>query len=135
MTWYTASLIQTIKLKNSQQDIYPVYEDNILIEANSVKEAFEKADSIGIEVSQIDDQLELNGKPAEMVYMGVRKMIEIHDSLSTTDSLKIDKPYSGVEVSYSYLEVDSEEKLNQLAQGKAVVVNLIDLDDIKNRQI
>jgi hypothetical protein len=129
MTWYTASLIQTIKLKDGKQDIYPVYEDDILIEANSVEEAFEKADSIGIRVSEIDDHLELNGKPAMMVYMGVRKLIEIHDTLSTADSLKIDKPYSGVEVSYSYLEVDSEEKLNQLVQGKAVVVHLIDLDN------
>jgi len=127
MTWYTASIVQAIKLKEGKQEIYPVYENYVLIEADTVENAFNKADIIGKQVSEIDDQLTLNNKPATMVYMGVRKLIEVRNPLS--EELDVDKLHSGTEVSYSYMEVDSEKKLKRLAEGKAVVVNYIDLDN------
>ncbi len=134
MAWYTAGIIQAIKLKDGRQDIYPVYENYVLIEAGNVKDAFEKADLIGEKVSNIDDLLTLDDdQPAEMVYMGVRKLIEIHDSLSTPDELHMTRPAHGTEVSYSYMEVDSEDKLKQLVNRESVEVTYI--DDRKKRDV
>lgn len=122
MAWYTASLIQVIRLKEGRQEIFPVFENYKLIEASSVKEAFEKADKIGVLEESMDDTLRFCGKPAYYAYMGVRKMIEIWDDILT----------SGVEVSHSYMEVETEEQLKKLSEGKAVMVNYIDMDDMED---
>lgn len=127
MPWYTASIIISCRLKKGAQDIYPVYENFTLFEATSRKEALEKATQYAEEYSEIDDQLQLNGKPAYWKFEGIRKLIEIRDHLS--DELDVDRPKDGVEVSYSYMEVDSEKKLKELSEGRAVKVRYVDAAD------
>jgi hypothetical protein len=127
MPWYTASIIISCRLKKGAQDIYPVYENFTLFEATSRKEAHEKATQYAEEYSEIDDQLQLNGKPAYWKFEGIRKLIEIRDHLS--DELDVDRPKDGVEVSYSYMEVDSEKKLKELSEGRAVKVRYVDAAD------
>lgn len=127
MTWYTASIIISCRLKEGKQDVFPVYENFTLFEAVSRKEAIEKATLYAKEYAEIDDQLQLNGKSAYWKFEGIRKLIEIRNHLS--DELNTGQPDNGVEVSYSYMEVNSEEELKNLADGQAVVVRYVDAAD------
>lgn len=127
MTWYTASIVISCRLKEGRQDVFPVYENFTLFEAASRKEAFDKAVRYAKEYAEIDDQLQLNGKPAYWKFEGIRKLIEIRNHLS--DELDADRPENGVEVSYSYMEVGSEEDIRDLANGKPVEVRYIDAGD------
>jgi hypothetical protein len=127
MAWYTASILISCRLKETAQDIFPVYENFTLFEAASRKEAFEKAVQYAKKYAEIDDQLKLDGKPAYWKFEGIRKLIEIRNHLSY--ELDAEQPDSGVEVSYSYFEVDSEKKLEDLVQGKAVTLRYVDAAD------
>lgn len=127
MTWYTASIIISCRLKEGRQEVFPVYENFTLFKAGSRKEAFEKAVLYAKEYAEIDDQLQMNGKPAYWKFEGIRKLVEIRNYLS--DELDAERPENGVEVSSSYMEVDSEEELSDLAEGKAVGVRYVDAGD------
>ncbi len=127
MSWYTVSIIISCRLKGYDQGVFPVYENFTLFEADSSKQAYEKAKKYAEEYVAIDDNLRLNGKPAYWKFEGIRKIIEIRDHLS--DELDVDLPHNGVEVSYSYMEVNSEQELMKLANGDAVVIKYIDAAD------
>lgn len=127
MSWYTASIIISCRLKEGVQETYPVYENFTLFEAESRKKAVEKAQIYANEYIKIDDDLRLNGKPAYWKYEGLRKLIEIRDHLS--DKLDVEKPENGVELSYSYFEVNTKEELIDLAKGKAVLLRYVDAAD------
>ncbi len=125
MPWYTASIIISCRLKDGKQDVYPVYENFTLFEAKSREKAYDKATNYAKEYVQIDDQLKLNGRPAYWKFEGIRKLIEIRDHLS--DELDAERPVSGVELSYSYMEVDGEKNLVKLASGEAVNIYYVDM--------
>lgn len=127
MSWYTASIIVSCRLKAGKQDVYPVYENFTLFEADNREEALGKAADYAKEYVAVDDQLQLNGEPAYWKFEGIRKLIQIRDHLS--DELDADKPVSGVEVSYSYMEVNKKSQLKELVDGKAVIVRYIDMAD------
>lgn len=127
MTWYTASIIISCRLKENKQDVLPVYENFTLFEAESREEAFEKARQYAIEYAEIDDQLQLNGKPAYWKFEGIRKLIELRDHLS--DEYDVKQPDTGVELSYSYYEVEDEKQLTDLAEGKALGLRYVDAAD------
>jgi hypothetical protein len=127
MTWFTASIIVSCRLQEGHQDVIPVYENFTLFEAANRKEARSKAEDYAREYVKTDNQLKLNGKPAYWQFDGIRKLIEIRDHLS--DELDVEKPGSGVEVSYSYMEISDEKQVNDLASGKAVVLRYVDAAD------
>lgn len=126
MTWYTASIILACRVKKGVQTIFPVYENYTLFEADSPSDAMKIAESYALEYASIDDNLKLNGRPAYWKFEGIRKLIEVRDHLS--DNLDVDTPNSGTEVSYSYMELDSEEDITSLANGRRVKVDYIDSD-------
>lgn len=130
MPWYTVSTIQSVRYKNSSEDQQniPVYENYVLIEANNPQLAIEKAERHAKEVCSIDDQLHLNRKPAYMKFEGIRKVIEVAEPLSSDDDLQVRQLKTGVELSYSYMEVKDEESLKKLSAGKKVNVSYIDAD-------
>ena len=125
MSWYTASIIVSCRLKDKKQDVYPVYENFTLFEADNREEALDKAADYAKEYVAVDAQLQLHGEPAYWKFEGIRKLIEIRDHLS--DELDTDKPISGVEVSYSYMEVNEESQLKELAAGKTVNIRYVDM--------
>lgn len=115
MTWYAAHTIIYTKFKDGNQDRYPVYENIILIEAKTVEEAFEKAAKEGKD-QEGDSQgsLTWDDRPATHVFAGIRKLISCVD--------KENRPNDGTEVTYSQLEVESEEALSKLVNGDPVTV-------------
>lgn len=113
MGWYAASVIMYTKFKNGIQEKYPVWENVILIEAQSVEEAFEKAETRGrMDEGDSSGTYFYDDRPAMLVFAGIRKMIKCQDFES--------RPKEGTEVTYSRMEVDSEEALSKLVNGEPV---------------
>ena len=65
-----------------------------------------------------DDHLELNEKPARYLFSGIRKLITV----SNYDKENEDIIESGVEATYSELEVDNLNQVKKLSEGSFVEV-------------
>ena len=107
-----------IRFQDGVQDKYPAWENVLLIEALSVEEAYSKAEHYGREdESSQDELLTWEGRPARLVFGGVRKVIEIRNA-----SERRDEPGDGAEITYSQFDLDSEESLSKLIKGEEVPV-------------
>src|SRR5262249_41119986 len=101
------------RFKSGPQDVYPVWENVLLIRAQTDKNAWERARARAAE-----DEGDCSGtftwekRPAEWVCAGIRKV------------LKVGPPglQSGTELTYSELMVNTEEELRLLARGDTVTV-------------
>ncbi len=122
--WYIASILVSYRVKNGKQEIYPVYENFTLFYAKNRKKAWKKAIKYGKWYANIDDKLKIDGNPAYTKYEGIRKVIEIID-----DEFDLKIPLDGLEISYSYMELSSEEAIQNLAKGRRVTVEYIDMDE------
>jgi hypothetical protein len=113
--WFTAHLILYVQFKEPPQNRFSVWENIVLIKADSEDEAFAKAERRGREDEGDDDgSFRWDGRPARWVFAGVRKLIACDDPRK--------RPDDGSEVSYTELEVGSEEELRKLAEGEPVAV-------------
>jgi hypothetical protein len=119
MSWYAAHIIMAVKLKDARQDRFPVWENVVLVEGASDAEAFAKAKQIGRRDEGDDDgTFRWGGQPATWVFVGVRKLTDC-----VVDGAR---PGDGDEITYTELELDSQEAVKQLAAGKPVVVRYRD---------
>lgn len=111
MKWFAAHIILAVKLKDRAQKKFPVWENIVLVEAKSEKEALRKAETHGrAEEGDDDGSFRWGGKPARWVFMGVRKLTEC--------ATLADRVEDGTEVSFNELELDSEAAVEQLASGR-----------------
>ena len=117
MAWFAASAIMYLKFKDGIQDVYPVWENVLLIEADSAEEAQEKAcrrakedegDSSGTNTWK--------GRSATWVFAGLRKLLTVaHPDLEN-------QVLDGAEVTFSELEITSQEDFDALVNGEDVRV-------------
>jgi len=70
----------------------------------------------------------LDDIPAYNEFEGIRKVIELDNSFDLIYNEFYDEYKDGVEISYSYMEVNSIEALKKLGKGEMVEVNYIDMD-------
>jgi hypothetical protein len=119
MKWFSATLISVIRLRDSGQDSYPVWEDVCLIEASTVDEAFEKAEILGKSREGDDPDLTLDDQPATISFLGVRKLTPV---INPIDMPKDAAPGHGSEVAFSKYRVSSTEDLDKLVRGDGVPV-------------
>lgn len=119
MKWYAAHIIMYTKFKDGNQDKFPVWENIVLITANSPKEAYQQAE-LQAKKEEGDSQNTYcyDDRPATWVFAGIRKLVDCEG-----DNLILS---SGVEISYSTLEVDNAVDLNRLVNGESVVVKYVD---------
>jgi hypothetical protein len=117
MTWYAAHLITYFEFNDKNDKQIPVWENIVLIEANSDESASEKAkkylsekyESYDSEESTLWDGFPGNWRPA-----GIRKVIECEcedDTLS-----------DGIEVTYSQYICQTEDIVNAFVQGDPVSI-------------
>lgn len=120
MSWYAAHLVIFARLKgNAPQQSYPVWENIVLIEADSEDEAIRKAELRGREEEGDDDgTFRWTDKPAEWVFAGLRKLTLCQDAQK--------RPKNGTELSYTELELGSEQAVYQLMEGEPVCVRFMD---------
>lgn len=115
MIWYAAHLIMYVKLKDQSQSRFSVWENVVLVKAGSEEEAFEKARQRGLEDEGDDGgTFRWDDQPAAWVFAGVRKLTECQNSDQ--------RPKDGTEITYTELQVDSEQAVQKLAGGQPVAV-------------
>jgi hypothetical protein len=113
MSWFAAHLVLFVKLKDKRQRRFPVWENIVLIRADSEALALEKAEQRGREEEGDDDgTFRWGGQKAQWVFAGVRKLTMCEDSES--------RPSDGTEISYLELELDSQDAVAQLMAGRPV---------------
>lgn len=113
--WYAAHILLYVKRKDSSGGKTPVWENVVLIKAASEEEAFAKATQRG-KADEGDDNgtFQWGGKPAQWVFAGIRKLTLCEDPEK--------RPADGTEVSYTEMEVESEQAVAKLLKGKPVSV-------------
>jgi hypothetical protein len=117
--WYAAHLLMYVKRKSKTPGTIPVWENIVLIKAESEEAAFEKAQERGKQDEGDDDGAFLwAGEPAEWVFAGVRKLTLCEDPEK--------RPGDGCEISYTEMEVASEQALRALVEGKPATVQVTD---------
>ena len=123
MTWYSAHCVSYVHFQDGEQDCYPIEENVVLIEAESPEAATEKAKALAIE-SYDGDEVEWDGRAAVHVFAGVRKVIECEDAAGVERAKDAGpwRPGDGTELTYAYLEVETEEDLQSYLAGESVVV-------------
>ncbi len=121
MTWYGASVVIWIRKKTQNpSDPCQFWENVILVQAETAQEALAKAEARGELDAVKDETFRVDGEPAELEYIGVRKVIEIR-SLDGTD-----QPIDGAEISYSEMLVANRVALLDFAAGQEVEVTHIE---------
>lgn len=125
MTWYGASVVTVIKVQQGKQDTFPVFEDVFLVEADNRESAFKKAEGYGLELENLDDNLEFKGIPAKRKFLGIRKLRSICNPPAAND-LDNSPPENGTEITHSFFEIDNEADLKRFAEGKRVLVSYVD---------
>jgi hypothetical protein len=113
MSWFAAHLIMSVKLKGKRQRRFPVWENIVIIEADSEEQAFQKAEHWGrLEEGDDDGSFTWGGQPATWVFAGIRKLTQCEDFES--------RPGDGTEVSYLEFELDSQKAVNEFVSGLQV---------------
>lgn len=110
--WFAAHIVMSLQLTSEEQHLFPVWENIVLIEAETRDEAGHKAKQIGETEQLVDDGSTLDGKPARWIYVGVRKIISCEDENRP--------PSHATEISYSEYLLDSLDEVNRLARGEPV---------------
>jgi hypothetical protein len=119
MSWFAAHLVLYVRFKERRQDKFPVWENVVLIKADSEDEAFTKAEQRGRDDEGDDEgSFRWGGRPAEWVFAGVRKLTACQDQDK--------RPGDGTEVTYTEMQLDSEQAVRKLAAGQPVSVHLRD---------
>ena len=110
MTWFAAHVIMYISFKDGRHDTYPVWENVILVEAETEDGAHAKAEVYGREAEgDTNGTLRWAERPASWVFAGVRKLVRCD-----SDS---EPPREGAEVTYSEIVVDTLDAVRDLAGG------------------
>ena len=121
--WYAAHVIVYTKFLDEVQDKYPVWEKIILIASNSSDLAYQEAERIARNEYDTTRTFTWEGRPARWVFAGVRKLIECQQTVIVAgDDDDTFQPGHGTEITYSQMEVDSEESLSKLIEGEPVTV-------------
>ena len=127
MTLFAASVIIWLRAKTekglAEEPDGPchLWERVVVVRADDPNDATQKASEFGLrDAAANSDGLIDNGRPAELVFMGVRKLREVDSSGSGGQLGDV------TEVSASEMEVANRQDLLNLARGGEVVVRYVD---------
>jgi hypothetical protein len=119
MVWYAAHLVLYFRYKGKRpQKRFLIWENIVLVHAKSEEEAFARAEERGRSDAAADDTLRIDKEPVELVFAGVRKLVKCEDEDR--------RPADGTEVSYTEMQVPSEEAIRKLVAGEPVSVRIVD---------
>ena len=113
MTWFAAHVIMYVAFKDGAQETYPVWENVILVEADTEDAGFAKAEVYARQTEGDDEgTFRCGERPASWVFAGVRKLVRCDSDL--------EPPGEGTEVTYSDIVVDTLDAVRDLAAGRRV---------------
>lgn len=110
--WYAAHVVMCFRFLESEQDVFPIYEDVLMILAESDEEARKQAAELGIQSE--DATSKHDGRKAKLTFVGIRKVI-------SCEFKKL--PRNGSEATYSQFTVRTEDDLKRFANGDSVTVD------------
>ncbi len=117
--WFAAHVILWVKYTEHEQKTFPLWENVILIKAQSAEEALAKAEMRGQRMAGKDKPtFTWGGKPATWVFGGVRKVTACDDAEQ--------RPDDGTEITYTQMRVRSAAALKKLLAGEPVGVQYIE---------
>ncbi|HYO53670.1 DUF4288 domain-containing protein [Archangium sp.] len=126
MPWYAASVIEYVELIDEPQEEYSVWENVYLFHADDADAAQALAEKHGHESSAgASEGMTFNGKPARLVFGGVRKLISCAPNpfpFKPGASPEVETIENGVEATYSSFLVSSKADLDALVRGEPVRV-------------
>ncbi len=116
MAWYFSHAIFYVKVKDGEQDEFPVWENVYLIEAENDEDAICKAEQLAKEVEEDTKEVFYDDRPALQIFKGIRKIIGSGSNLRKIEFIH------GEELTYSHFEVKSESDVERLANGEPVQI-------------
>ncbi len=121
MTWYAAHIILLTKFLDGVQDSYPIWENVVLINADTPDEAYAIADKKGEAEASVGSHSH-NGRPAVWVYAGTRKLNECLEYFDPAERVPDGTEEYGTEVTYSSFVLPDEEAMQKLLANRDVTV-------------
>ena len=110
MTWFAAHVVMVVKFKRGPQKRFPVWENIVLVKADTEQQAFAKAEALGNdEANDNDGSFRWDGKPARWEFAGVRKIVEC--------AVISQRPGDGDELTFNELEFDSLTAVEAFARA------------------
>jgi hypothetical protein len=113
MAWYAAHVVMVFRLTRHAQTEWHAWENVILIEADSPRQARDKAALQGKQNESDDDSVTMRGRPAVLEFAGVRKVVAC-----------VSDPGDGMEVTYGELDFSSREQLDRFLDGKEATLTV-----------
>lgn len=105
------------------QSSYLVHENVYLVSADDDGGGMAVAMQLAAEYEQAGEEscLEIEGKKAEYKFAGIRKLISVQD-----EGEQVITARSGIEVTYSIMEVATLADVERIAAGDSVMVNYLE---------
>jgi len=111
MTWYAAHIVMQMVL-NGRDDVL-AWESIVLLQAETVEDAYAKADTIGrMGEGDSNGSMSWDGAPAYLVYRGTRRLVSISNSTDIYNN-----PGDSCEITYMQLELESEDAFKKFMAG------------------
>lgn len=121
IVWYAAHVITSFRTKNTRRKWINVWETIYLVNGKTRAVAERKAEKLGKREAKFGSvHLTINGKPGEMVFEGIRKLMKVMNP----DDMRLheDRPNDGTDLTHSELGVRNQKDLKKLVRGKQVTV-------------
>jgi hypothetical protein len=121
--WFAGHVILYFDQGRRRQATFVVWENVYLVFARTGRQAAKKVEALGRAECVEDDSLTVGGKPARLVFGGVRKVLSCAaDPAAKDGGLTSDVPvmYSGVEATFSEFVVRGRNKLRALIAGRPI---------------
>ena len=122
--WFAGHVVLYFDEGPRHQGAFVVWENVYLILARTPREATKKAEKLG-RAECVEQALTVNGKPARLVFGGVRKVLSCAaDPMAKDGTLTPDVPilYSGIEATFSQFVVRNKKDLRSLIAGRPTKV-------------
>lgn len=119
--WFAAHVVLYFDERRRRQATFVAWENVYLIFARNVRQAAKKAEQLGRAECVEDAGLTVNGRPARMVFGGVRKVLWCAANPAAQDGLLVPQVpvmYSGVEATFSEFVVRGRKQLRALIAGR-----------------
>lgn len=107
--WYCAHIVMLMAFDEEEQDVFPFWENVVLVEADSEEEAFEKAEALGRIEEKNSGPIIVDDRPAKFVFSGVRKAVLCGHTG--------EKPREGQELTFSSFECRDRENFDKFVGG------------------
>jgi hypothetical protein len=124
MSWYAAHAIVSIRPVKPRKGDIEVYENVLLIEASNEDEATDKARKFAEASVVKDDTLTVDGEPAALSFIGIRKIISVSNPWPLNQDR--DRPVDGTEITYSLFKLKDEQALSKLVNAKEVLIHYLE---------